>query len=375
LLAGLIINKNDVKNIRFLIVNKFALPDVGGVEEVVSQHADFLKDLGEVTILAISKKKNKVTIKEKYGKVTVVRCSSFGTYLSMPISLSFFRELYKLSNKSDFVFFHEPFPLGAIGALSVNQKKKIIVWHSDIVRQKLIKPFVEILQKYNCYKARSVITTSYNMIKSSSVLGKYEKKIKVIPIACGKVEIDAERPKEIEIDNDYYLYFGRMSYYKGLPVLVNAIKNYNGNKRFVIAGPGEIKELLLVYGDKRVNIVNRYIAENEKKWLFENCRALVFPSTEKSEAFGIVQVEAMSYAKPVINTQLSTGVPWVSLDSISGITCKPSSVDELLHAFSVLDDQNNYEKLSVGAYNRYKNLFECDIVKKEMIDFVNKLLK
>jgi len=362
-----------MNKIKYLIVNKFALPDVGGVEEVVSQHADFLKDVGEVVVLAVNKKKAWGTKIEKKGKVKIVRCSSMGTYYSMPISLSFFVELYKYTKKADFVFFHEPFPLGTLGALFVSGKKKIIVWHSDIVRQKAVKSFVEFWQKINCGKARSIITTSCNMIRSSNVLNGYEEKIKVIPIACNKVEIQAERPREIEIDNDYYLYFGRMSYYKGLPVLVNAIKKYNGNKRFVIAGPGEIKELVLVYGDKKVNIVNRYITENEKKWLFENCRALVFPSTEKSEAFGIVQVEAMSYAKPVINTELSTGVPWVSLDSISGITCKPYSVDELLHAFSVLDDQNNYEKMAMGAYDRYKNLFKYDIVKKEMIDFVNKL--
>jgi len=362
-----------MNRIKYLIVNKFALPDVGGVEEVVSQHADFLKDVGEVVILAVSKMRAWNTKIETYGKVKIVRCSSMGTYLSMPISLSFFLELYKISKEVDYVFFHEPFPLGTIGALFVRGPKKVIVWHSDIVRQKLVKPFVEIFQKISCYTAQAIITTSSNMIKSSSVLNKYEKKINVIPIAYNKVEVQGERPNECMFDSNYYLYFGRMSYYKGLPVLVEAIMKYDGDKKFVIAGSGEIEDISFVNGNKRVCVINRYISENEKKWLFKNCRALVFPSTEKSEAFGIVQVEAMSYSKPVINTQLPTGVPWVSLDSVSGITCKPYSVEDLLDAFSVLDDQKQYENLSIGAYKRYKEMFEYDIVKDEMIKFVQKL--
>lgn len=48
------------------------------------------------------------------------------------------------------------------------------------------------------------------------------------------------------------------------------------------------------------------------------------PSIEKSEAFGVVQLEAMLYSLPIVSTKIpGSGVDWVNADGVSGITVEP----------------------------------------------------
>ena len=100
----------------------------------------------------------------------------------------------------------------------------------------------------------------------------------------------------------------------------------------------------------------------------------VLPSVENSEAFGIVQMEAMAYGKPVVNTWLPTGVPHVSLDGITGITVKPNDVQALSKAIQTLVDDNSLRTLyGNNAYERVHSVYDNRKIMRDMLDFYTKL--
>ena len=96
--------------------------------------------------------------------------------------------------------------------------------------------------------------------------------------------------------------------------------------------------------------------------MYSECDFFVLPSIAKSEAFGIVQIEAMAFGKPVINTNLPSGVPYVSLDGITGLTVPPGDIGALATAMQKLIDNNDgiREKYGRAAYNLVRSKYSAD---------------
>ncbi|MDP2526695.1 glycosyltransferase [Maribacter dokdonensis] len=326
---------------KVLQVNKYYYPDIGGVETVVSQYAQALKNLHKVKVLCIHKNFTFKTVKESIDGVEIVRCSSFGTFMSMPLSVSFFYHFFKLYKSHDLFHFHEPFPLASLLSLFISSKRKIVVtWHSDIIKQKSLKRLVEVFQSHLCKKASIITTTSPNLLKFSKVLKKFENKVSILPLGINLNPIDEKLSK-----GEYILCLGRLSYYKGIDVLLQAYLKAKTRKELFIVGDGDkdIVELITKYQNKstrKIKFINQFVSEEEKRNLLKKCLFFVFPSIAASEAFGIIQLEAMSYGKPVINTNLPTGVPFVSLDNVTGITVEPSNIIELAQAIDKLSFDN-----------------------------------
>src|SRR5262249_37034514 len=103
-----------------------------------------------------------------------------------------------------------------------------------------------------------------------------------------------------------WLAVGRLVYYKGLDVAIEALRNVPG--RLMIVGDGPLR-CDLQNAAQRCGVAERVIwagklSETELIGAYHAATALWFPSVARSEAFGLVQIEAMASGCPVINTDI-----------------------------------------------------------------------
>ena len=356
---------------RILQVNKLYYPWIGGIEahvKILSE--ELVKNKNEVTVLTCHSHPHFITDKESINGVTIIRASGIGRFFSMPVSLSFFFRLKSLIEDADLVHFHSPFPLSELYHFLKHIKKPyIITWHSDIVRQKFFLPILNSPINNFLDGAKKIIVSSKRIIECSKYIGKYKNKCVTIPFG-----IDLDRFKPNIGKGKYILFVGRLAYYKGLDYLIKAMKYVD--EKLVIIGDGPLKKHLM-------NLVKR--EEVDHKILFLGSKTpeelsniyfdslfLVLPSISISEAFGLVQLEAMASGKPVINTDLPTAVPEVCPDGECGITVPPCNSRALANAINMLiKDTKLREKLGRNALRRVNRLYNKD----KMVDAIIKIYK
>lgn len=369
-------NKESNQILKVLQVNKLYYPITGGIERVVQQIAEGLNDKTDMKVLACQQ--NGRTVIEDVNGVKVHRAGSLGLFYSMPISFSFLKQLSTLSKDRDVIHFHMPFPLGDLGCLLSGFKGKVVVWwHSDIVRQKKLMSLYRPIMKRFLTRADIIIVATQGHIDGSDYLPEYRHKCVIIPYGVDKdIEAKGDKyimesaPKRKEIIN--MLFVGRFVYYKGCELLLEAFSNVKGAELTLI-GSGNLEETLknqakeLGITDKVHFLGNASVEQLNNA--FAECDVFVLPSVLKSEAFGLVQIEAMSYGKPVINTNLPSGVPYVSLDHITGLTVTPNDVQALTKAMQWMVDHED-ERIEMGkkAKERVKECFQIENMLKNVLE-------
>jgi rhamnosyl/mannosyltransferase len=369
--------------IKVLQINKLYYPWIGGVEKVVQDIAEGLRDKVDMKVLVCRDKGKKID--DNNNNVAVIKAGSFGIYNSMPISLSFPFLFNKLSKDRDILHFHMPFPLADISYLFTKPKGRIVIsWHSDIIKQKffltLYKPFLKKFIKI----VDKIIVASPQQIENSVFLKDLKEKCIVIPfgIDISQFQMDDRRKEEVrKIKNTYgdriVLYVGRLVYYKGVEYLIKAMQDVNA--KLIIIGKGPLENTLRQVVDN-LNLNNKIIflnniSDEQLKVFYHACDFFILPSIANSEAFGIVQVEAMACAKPVINTNLSSGVPWVSIHGETGITVQPENSHVLANAMNLLlNNANLREKYGENARRRAEKEFSKEVMLQRILAVYKNLI-
>lgn len=375
------------KKLRILQVNKAYYPHVGGIESLVKQYSEELSacDGTEVKVLVCGEGRCKTT-RETINGVEITRAGSFGTYFSCPISLSFIRLFRAMAKNADVVELHMPFPLADLALmLSGFRGRVVIAWHSDIVKQKKILALIKPLITKTLRRADCIIVATKGHIDGSDWLPEYRSKCKVIPYGITPEEYIAVERKPVLTErlndkNSVKVFFtGRLVYYKGADVLLKAFRLTEGCELF-IAGTGELENQLKDYAkkhglEKKVHFLG-FLPDEALRQAYADCDIFVLPSVAKSEAFGIVQLEAMVYGKPVINTGLPSGVPHVSLHKKTGLTVPPSDFKSLSEAILALARNNELrEEYGKNAAERVKLCFNEKNVIKEIYKALSENIK
>lgn len=358
-----------MKRLKVLEVNKAYLPHVGGIESLVKQYSEELGQFGVQVRTLVCRDGRGKTIREKMNGVKLTRAASLGTYFSCPLSLSFIRLFRKMAKNADIVHINVPFPLADAALLLSGFKGRVVVsWHSDIVKQKklmlLYKPFLS----YMLRRADVILTATEGHIDGSDHLSEYREKCRILPYGIHPEEYLSVSRKPILTEklsdkSSVKLFFtGRLVYYKGVDVLLKAFSRTKGCELF-IAGTGELEEQLKAFAKEsglaeKVHFLG-FLPDDELRQAYADCDIFVLPSVVKSEAFGIVQLEAMVYGKPVINTRLPSGVPWVSIDGETGLTVPPSDEKALAEAINRLaSDEELRGRLGKNAAERVMEKFD-----------------
>ncbi|MDP1676917.1 MAG: glycosyltransferase [Bacteroidota bacterium] len=356
--------------------NKAYYPLIGGVETIVANIVEGLASVKRTGVeLLVCNNLHSFSIKRKLiNGVNVTYVPMWMKIASLPISPSY--PFYLLKFKGDIIHIHEPFPLADISVLLFlpfirkNFSRIVVSWHSDIVRQKWALWIYSFLLHSFLKKVDLIIVATPNHISSSKFLQRYSQKCEIIPYGLKLDWVnDAEsRYNEVKSIREKYgtpllLFVGRLVYYKGIKYLVDALVSLP-NVNLIIIGTGplynELQNQINSNGlGERVSILCN-VSDSDLYSFYEACDIFVLPSTEPSEAFGLVQVEAMACGKPVVSTNLGTGVSFVNQNGITGITVQPRDSKALAEAINLLIVDSSFRE-TLGKNAKYRAFKEFNV--------------
>lgn len=357
---------------------------LGGVEKVMEYFYYGLNEFGIRCDVLGSNDNFSSKIDNYSEKGLVFREPLFFKAKSTFFSFSLILKLWKIQDNYDVIHVHLPDPMSLIALFITRPKSKIVVhWHSNILKQKYLYLLVSYFEKWVLKRSDIILCTSPKYYINNSTLEPFEDKVSFLVIGLSK--------KEMPINNDLYkainekeesnkiIYVGRFVYYKGIEYLINAMSLVESNCVLYLIGSGVLENKLkdLV---KRLNIDNKVVFlgeldDKEKFTYIKNSKILLLPSIYKTEAYGIVQVEAMAFGVPVISTKIEgSGVDWVNKDGVSGLTILPENSLQIAKAVDkILLDSELHDKLSKGAKARFNSLFTREIMINELVSKYKKI--
>jgi len=310
------------------------------------------------------------TVEEVVGGIPVTRVGTIGAAGSVHIAPAFAAHLRRAA--ADLMVLHEPNPWALLSYTLARPRVPLAIWyHSDVVRPALqYALFYAPIARAAYRDARRFIVSSPALAEHAAPLAPYRSKVRVIPFGIDPAPW--RNASDATESDPFVLFAGRHVEYKGVGVLLRALAG--STARAVIAGDGprreawqrQSRELGL---EARVTFTGE-VTDDELRRLMHACAALVLPSTTPAEAFGYVQLEAMAAGKPVISTDVPSGVSWVNQHDITGIVVRAGDAGALRAAIDLLiADPRRRAQLGAAGRARVEAEFTIERLRDRLREF------
>lgn len=372
---------------RVLSVYKTYFPDPpGGLQEAIRQICLATTREGiENTIFTLTPTLNPKCI--EFPEARVVREKSWWAPASCDLSgLASVKTYTQLARQADLIHFFYPWPFAdALNLLVRSKKPKVLTYISDIVQQKFLNRAYAPLMWHTLHQMDVIVANCEAYARTSPILShpSIRNKVKIIPLGMDDAS-DLTKPTShglekfgLSREQPYFLFIGVHRYYKGLHTLIEA--SLACDAKIVIAGTGPKTPELIAQakrlGAHHVEFIGQ-VSDADKMALIAGCRALVLPSHLRSEAYGMVLVEASMLGKPMITCEIGTGTSFVNLNGTTGIVIEPESPSALAAAMKALTEDHQLAiKLGAQAKARYAQLFSGPVLGQAYSELYRSLLR
>jgi rhamnosyl/mannosyltransferase len=343
-------------------------PVYGGIEQHLNALCGGLTARGVKVRVLVANRRLSTTIEEHDG-VRVIRAACLGRLASAPLSVSLPLWIRRLDRETDVYHFHFPNPVGEVAAvLGMTRRPYVVTYHSDIVRQRYAMPVYGAVVRRFLRRAARVIVASPNHVSMSPFLRAVAERCVVIPYGIDRQWLTTAKDSAAatwrkKLDEPLILFVGRFRHYKGIDVLLPAMTRIRASLALVGSGASEAalhQQVRRLGLDTRVTVLGHL--EGEKlRALYHACDVFVLPSTNKAEAFGLVQLEAMACGRPVVSTALGTGTTFVNQHEVTGLVVPPNDPEALAAAIQrLVDDDELRRRLGLAGRERVSREFTLD---------------
>jgi glycosyltransferase involved in cell wall biosynthesis len=370
--------------VKVLHVYRTYFPDSqGGLEEVIRQICLGANENGVTSrVFTLSEEPFPRALPRLEADVIRVR-KSF-EIASCGFALTGLRQFAKQVAWADIVHYHYPWPFSDLMYFVAGRHKPaILTYHSDVVRQRLLLSVYKPLMSSYLNAMDMIVATSPNYFATSNVLTQYAKKVEVIPIGLNEPSYPTiqEQNKNLSqarerYGSGFFLFVGVLRYYKGLHILLDAIQG--AKYKVVIVGSGPVERELWRQARKlRLDnvVFAGFVSDKEKMALFRLCRAVVFPSYLRAEAFGVTLLEGAMSARPLISAEVGSGTSHVNIHNLTGLVVPPSNSKALREAMDELDrEPERARRMGLNARQRYEDLFTGTLMGERYVKAYGQIL-
>ncbi len=334
---------------KILHIYKDYEPVIGGIENHVKMLAEAQAARGHRVTVLVTSLTRQTTIERRNG-VLVIKAARLAHVASTPLSVSLPAILSRL--QADVAHLHFPYPMGELSALLASRAPRLVfTYHSDVVRQAGLLRLYRPLMHRVLRRADAIIATSPPYAASSDVLRRYRDKVRIVPLGIHTSLYATANPLRVSSllgewspdGQPLILFVGKLRYYKGVEVLLRAAPQIQRGRVLIVGGGPERERLDALAAqlgiEERVHFLGA-LSDEELLALRHAARQsgglFVLPATHRSEAFGMVLLEAMAAGLPLVTTELGTGTSWVNQEGVTGRVVPPGDPVALAGAINAL---------------------------------------